>query len=132
MSAYVISEVETRDRAAMEPYRTLAAQSIARYGGRYLARGGAAEVVEGGPPPKTIIIVEFPSMARAREWFKSREYAEALKLRETALERRLMFVEGVVPAYLICSLAASIRTPTRLNGPACSGPCRPAINACSG
>ncbi|MDA9469265.1 DUF1330 domain-containing protein [Bradyrhizobium sp. CCBAU 53415] len=97
MAAYVISEVETRDRAAMEAYRTLAEQTIARYGGRYLARGGAAEVVEGGPPPETIIIVEFASMARAREWYASPEYAEALKLRQAALERRLMFVDGVVP-----------------------------------
>ncbi|MCK1356642.1 DUF1330 domain-containing protein [Bradyrhizobium sp. CW7] len=97
MPAYVISEVEVRDRAAMEAYRTLAAATIAQYGGRYLVRGGAAELVEGGPPPKTIIIVEFPSMARAQEWYASVEYAEALKLRQTALERRLMFVEGVAP-----------------------------------
>jgi uncharacterized protein (DUF1330 family) len=95
--AYVISEVEVRDQAMMEAYRALAAQTIAQYGGRYLARGGAAEVVEGGPPPKTIIIVEFPTMARAREWYASVEYAEALKLRQTALERRLMFVEGIAP-----------------------------------
>lgn len=98
MPAYVISEVEARDQAALEAYRTLAAQTVALYGGRYLARGGAADVVEGGPPPKTIIIVEFPSMARAREWYASAEYAEALKLRQTALERRLMFVEGTVSA----------------------------------
>ncbi|MCP3470681.1 DUF1330 domain-containing protein [Bradyrhizobium sp. CCGUVB1N3] len=97
MPAYVISEVEVRDAAAMEAYRTLAAKTIAQYGGRYLARGAAAEVVEGGPPPKTIIIVEFPSMARLREWYASAEYAEALKLRRIALERRLMFVEGVLP-----------------------------------
>ena len=97
MSAYVISEVETLDAAAMETYRTLAAQSIAEHGGRYLVRGGAAEAVEGGPPPKTLIIVEFPSMARARAWYASAEYAEALKVRRTALERRLIFVEGVAP-----------------------------------
>ena len=97
MPAYVISEVEARDQAAMEAYRTLAAATIAQYGGRYLVRGGAAELVEGGPPPKTIIIVEFTSMERAREWYASPEYAAALKLRRTALERRLMFVEGVVP-----------------------------------
>ena len=96
MPAYVISEVEARDAATMEAYRTLAAKTIAQYGGRYLVRGGAADVVEGGPPPKTIIIVEFPTMARAREWYASPEYAEALKLRQTALERRLMFVEGLV------------------------------------
>jgi uncharacterized protein (DUF1330 family) len=97
MSAYVISEVETLDAAAMETYRTLAAQSIAEHGGRYLVRGGAAEAVEGGPPPKTLIIVEFPSMAQARAWYASAEYAEALKVRRIALERRLIFVEGVAP-----------------------------------
>ncbi len=92
--AYVISEVDVRDQAAMEAYRTLAAQTIAQYGGRYLVRGGAAEVVEGGLPPKMLIIVEFPSMGRLREWYASPEYTEALKHRQTALDRRLIFVEG--------------------------------------
>jgi uncharacterized protein (DUF1330 family) len=98
MSAYVISELEVRDPVAIETYRTLAAKSIAQYGGRYLVRGGAAGVVEGGPPPNNIIVVEFPSMERLREWYASAEYAEALKVRRTALDRRLIFVEGVVVA----------------------------------
>ncbi|MGY3444870.1 MULTISPECIES: DUF1330 domain-containing protein [unclassified Bradyrhizobium] len=97
MPAYVISEVEIRDAAAFEVYRTLAAKTIEQYGGRYIVRGGGAELAEGGPPPKTIIIVEFPTMARLREWYASAEYAEALKHRWTALERRLLFVEGVPP-----------------------------------
>jgi len=95
MSAYVISEVDVRDVAAIETYRTIAAKSIAKYGGRYLVRGGAASVAEGGPPPKNIVVVEFPSMERLREWYASPEYAEALKVRATALDRRLIFVEGV-------------------------------------
>src|SRR4051794_29892960 len=98
MSAYVISEVDVRDAAALEAYRNTAAATIAQYGGRYLVRGGAAEAAEGGPPPKTLIVVEFPSMERLREWYASPEYAEALKLRRTALDRRLIFVEGVPPA----------------------------------
>jgi uncharacterized protein (DUF1330 family) len=97
MSAYVISEVEVRDPVAIETYRTIAAKSIAQYGGRYLVRGGAANTAEGGPPPKNIIIVEFPSMTRLREWYASPEYAEALKVRGTALDRRLIFIEGVAP-----------------------------------
>src|SRR5579864_3587111 len=96
MPAYVISELEVRDEKAIETYRTLAAASIARHGGRYLVRGGVAELVEGGPPPKMLVVVEFPSMARAREWYASSEYAEALRVRRTALERRLVFVEGIV------------------------------------
>ncbi|MBV9565660.1 MAG: DUF1330 domain-containing protein [Bradyrhizobium sp.] len=98
MAAYVISEVEVRDGEAMETYRTLAARSIAQYGGHYLVRGGATELAEGGPPLKTIIIVEFPSMALLHEWYASNEYAEALEVRRTALERRLYFVEGMPPA----------------------------------
>ncbi|CAL76896.1 conserved hypothetical protein [Bradyrhizobium sp. ORS 278] len=87
-----------RDSDAMERYRSAAARSIAQYGGRYLVRGGAAETVEGGPLAKALIIVEFPSMARLREWYASAEYAEALRDRWNALDRRLIFVEGVAPA----------------------------------
>ena len=98
MSAYVISEVDVRDGAGFETYRNIAAKAIAQYGGRYLVRGGAASIAEGGPPPKTIIVVEFPSMEKLRQWYASPEYAEALKVRQTALDRRLIFVEGVPPA----------------------------------
>jgi uncharacterized protein (DUF1330 family) len=95
MPAYLISEVDVRDPAGFEAYRTIAARAIAQYGGRYLVRGGAAVAVEGGPPPKNIIVAEFPSMQALREWYASPEYAEALKFRRTALDRRLIFVEGV-------------------------------------
>ena len=97
MTAYVISEVEVRDARSMEAYRSLAADTIAQYGGRYLVRGGASETVEGGPPARTLIIVEFPSMTRPREWYSSPEYAQALKHRRSALDRRLVFVEGIPP-----------------------------------
>ena len=98
MPAYVISEVEMRDVEGFEAYRTLAAKTIAQYGGCYLVRGGKAELAEGNLPPKSIVIVEFPTMARLKEWYASAEYAEALKIRADALERRLVFVEGVPPA----------------------------------
>jgi uncharacterized protein (DUF1330 family) len=98
MSAYVISEVDVRDSAGFETYRTIAAKAIAQYGGRYLVRGGAASIAEGGPPPKNIIVVEFPSMEQLREWYASPEYAQALKVRQTALDRRLIFVEGMPAA----------------------------------
>jgi uncharacterized protein (DUF1330 family) len=52
MSAYAISEVEMRDAADFEAYRTIAAKTIAQYGGRYLVRGGAANLIEGGPRRK--------------------------------------------------------------------------------
>jgi len=65
------SEVDVRDAAGFETYRTIAAKAIAQYGGRYLVRGGAAGIAEGGPPPKNIIVVEFPSMEKLRQWYAS-------------------------------------------------------------
>jgi uncharacterized protein (DUF1330 family) len=62
VAAYVISELEVLDHEAIDTYRRLAADSIERYGGRYLVRGGPSELVEGQPPPKILVIVEFPTM----------------------------------------------------------------------
>jgi uncharacterized protein (DUF1330 family) len=98
MAAYVISEVEVIDPILMAKYRSLAQASIARYGGRYIVRGGAAEVVEGGPPVAQLVIVEFPTIERAHAWYRSPEYAEALAVRQRALTRRLIFVDGVAAA----------------------------------
>jgi uncharacterized protein (DUF1330 family) len=96
MAAYVISEVEVYDEEQARRYRDLAADSITRYGGRYLARMVEPQVPEGEwSPDERVVIVEFPDMARAREWYASPEYAGALEVRQTALGRRLLFVEGV-------------------------------------
>src|SRR5258707_11912339 len=98
MAAYVISDVQVLDPVSLAAYRSLAQATIAKYCGRYIVRGGAIDIVEGDWAPKQIVIVEFPSLERAREWYRSAEYAEALKLRETALDRRLIFVDGIQPA----------------------------------
>jgi uncharacterized protein (DUF1330 family) len=96
MPAYVISDVkEIRDPAAFEAYRSRAAASIARYGGRYLVRGGSVERLEGDWSPHPIIVVEFPDIERARAWYRSPEYARALDVRDNALGRNLILVEGV-------------------------------------
>jgi uncharacterized protein (DUF1330 family) len=75
----------------------MAQAAIAKYGGRYLARGGTVEPVEGAWAPTNVIIVEFPTMARAREWYRSPEYSEALAISRRALKRRLIFVDGLPP-----------------------------------
>jgi uncharacterized protein (DUF1330 family) len=96
MAAYAISEVEVYDEEQARRYRELAQASITRYGGRYLVRGAVPQAPEGEwPPDERVVIVEFPDMARLRAWYASPEYAEALTIRQTALGRRLLFVEGV-------------------------------------
>lgn len=62
------------------------------------SRGGAVAPVESDWKPQLIAIVEFPSIERAHTWYRPPEYAEALKLRQKALRRRLIFVEGMAPA----------------------------------
>jgi uncharacterized protein (DUF1330 family) len=96
MPAFIISDVTIKDSEAIELYRTRAAASIAQYGGRYLVRGGAVENLEGDWTPN-LIVVEFSDSERARAWYRSAEYAAALELRDAALSRKLILVEGVVP-----------------------------------
>jgi uncharacterized protein (DUF1330 family) len=95
MSAYVISEVEILDEPLANEYRALAAASIEQFGGRYLVRGAEPHVAEGERTTRRIVIVEFATMERLQEWYASAAYAKALALRARALDRRLMFVEGV-------------------------------------
>ena len=95
MPAYIISDVSVKDAEAFQRYRTRAADSIARHSGRYLARGGAVEPLEGRWTPSTIIVVEFPDIERARAWYRSPEYAAALAFRDAALSRNLILVDGI-------------------------------------
>ncbi len=95
MSAYLISDVRPRNSKAFATYRQRAATSIATHGGEYLVRGGESEVLEGDHRQRTIIIVTFPSMEQARRWYVSAEYAAALEVRDAALERELILVDGI-------------------------------------
>jgi uncharacterized protein (DUF1330 family) len=95
MAAYVISEVEMLDETQGRRYHELAAGSIALHGGRYLVRGATPVVAEGDWPANCrLVIVEFPTMVRLQSWYESDDYAEALAVRQTALDRRLLFVDG--------------------------------------
>jgi uncharacterized protein (DUF1330 family) len=96
MPAYVISEVELLDERQGQRYRDLAAASIALHGGRYIVRAAQPEVPEGEwPDAQRIVVVEFQTMEQLHNWYDSSDYAEALAVRQTALTRRLLFVDGV-------------------------------------
>ncbi len=97
MAAYIIANIQVSDPAAYEPYRALAAAAIARYGGRYLSRGGASETLEGGFQPSRLIILEFDSMERAREFYGSPEYQAAIPIRQAASTGWIVLTEGIPP-----------------------------------
>jgi uncharacterized protein (DUF1330 family) len=94
--AYLIVEVEVLDPAEFARYAELAPPTIALYGGRYLARGGTSALIAGEPPPRQrTVILEFPSLERAREWEASPEYAPARAIRQRAARVRMIAVEGI-------------------------------------
>jgi uncharacterized protein (DUF1330 family) len=94
MPAYILAEIQVTDEAAYEPYRPLASASIARFGGRFLVRGGKADLLEGMPAPERVVVIEFPDADTARRWYDSEEYQAALKIRQAASRGRMILVEG--------------------------------------
>jgi uncharacterized protein (DUF1330 family) len=95
MPAYLVAELEVTDPAGFEEYRKGVPATIAAHGGRYLARGGALESLEGGWSPKRMVILEFPSLAQAKAWYTSPEYQELLALRQRSSNSKAVLIEGL-------------------------------------
>jgi uncharacterized protein (DUF1330 family) len=97
MSAYVVVQIAIHDPAAYERYKELAPASIAAYGGRYVVRGGASEVLEGSWQPGRLVVLEFPTAAQARAWWGSPEYAPAKAVRQRCARTEMLLIEGIAP-----------------------------------
>ena len=95
MPAYVIAETDVHDPEQYEHYRAAVPDTLARYGGRFVARGGELGLLEGDWQPKRVVILEFDDLAAARRWYESPEYREVKKLREGAARLSLVAVDGV-------------------------------------
>lgn len=95
MAAYMIADVDVTDPAVMEEYRGRVGGTIAKYGGRFVVRGGNWEVVEGDWSPKRLVVLEFPSMERLKAWYHSPEYAPLIQLRFRSANTNMVLVEGV-------------------------------------
>jgi uncharacterized protein (DUF1330 family) len=100
MTAYLISDVGAvapEDDEPWKAYLALAPATIERYGGRYLARGGEIDIIEGEWSPHAIVLAEFPNREAVKRWYESPEYAAALKVRAASgLRRNMICVEGAV------------------------------------
>jgi uncharacterized protein (DUF1330 family) len=95
MPAYVIADIEITDPVGYEEYRRRVPATIAQYGGRYLARGGRAETLEGGWQPRRLVVIEFPTMSQARAWYESDEYREPRAIRHRCSEGQAILDEGL-------------------------------------
>ena len=94
MTAYVIVDIEVTDPQGYEAYKKVAPPTVASFGGRYLARGGRTEVLEGDWQPRRVVILEFESVARAKEWLNSDEYRPARAQRHRTARSNMIVVEG--------------------------------------
>lgn len=95
MKAYLIVEIDTKNPQMMADYRTKTPGAIAQFGGRFIVRGGATETLEGGWAPPRVVVIEFPSMEKAREFYRSDTYAPLLKQRLAAGASKAILVEGI-------------------------------------
>jgi uncharacterized protein (DUF1330 family) len=94
MPAYFFAELDVTNAAGMEAYRAAVPATLAQYGGRFLVRGGATELIEGGPEPKRIVILEFADAAAVKRWYNSPEYQKILPGRLENSTARAFIVEG--------------------------------------
>jgi uncharacterized protein (DUF1330 family) len=95
MTAYVIVELEITDPAGYDHYKKLVPPTLAAYDGKFVVRGGASETLEGSWRPQRVVVLEFPSVGRAKEWWASAEYSEAKALRQRTARTEMIVVEGV-------------------------------------
>ncbi len=95
MAAYAIVQVEITDPARFEEYKVQVPATIEKYGGKYLARGGAFAVLDGDWPTERTVILEFPTMDDAKRWYDSPEYAGPKALRKQAARVNIVVVEGI-------------------------------------
>lgn len=95
MSAYVLVDIQVTDPVGYEEYKKLAPATVALYGGKYIARGGKTETLEGDWSPKRLVILEFESVERAKAWLNSPEYREPRKMRQQTTRTNMIVIEGV-------------------------------------
>jgi uncharacterized protein (DUF1330 family) len=94
MSAYVIVEVTIHDPVDYEAYKKLTPAAVAAYEGRFLVRGGETIMLEGDWNPERMVVLEFPSVEKAKEWWHSDLYSAAKKIRQRSATTRMLIVEG--------------------------------------
>jgi uncharacterized protein (DUF1330 family) len=95
MSAYVIVDIDVHDPEGYKEYVKLAPTAVKLYGGRYVARAGRTEVLEGEWTPKRLVILHFESIEQAKAWLESPEYRPARQMRHSMASTNMVAIEGV-------------------------------------
>ncbi len=94
MPAYIIARVQVTDWNRYREYTKLTPAAIERFGGRFIVRGGESVTLEGPEETGRVVVIEFPSLERAKAFYHSEEYSRAKKLREGAATGQFFAIEG--------------------------------------
>jgi uncharacterized protein (DUF1330 family) len=94
MPAFILVEIDIHDKAAYEEYKKLAPDTIKMYDGKFVIRGGKSEPLEGNWKPERIVMLQFPTVERAKEWWSSAAYEPAKKIRQSASSTKMLVIEG--------------------------------------
>jgi uncharacterized protein (DUF1330 family) len=95
MAAFVVVQESIENEAVFAQYRAKAPATVEAYGGKFLARGGNLEVLEGELPHKRLVILEFPTRQDAIAWYNSPEYQEILPLRLSSSRGIFAVLDGM-------------------------------------
>jgi len=94
MAAYIVVQVDVKDPGRYERYKSMVPPTLAKYGGRFIVRGGKTETLEGDWAPARFVVVEFPNLEQAKAWWASPDYAEAKALRQATAATQMIVAEG--------------------------------------
>ena len=94
MPAYLICRIHITDSKRYDEYKKLTPAAIAKHGGRFLVRGGPVTTLEGPDEPDRVVVIEFPTLDRAKAFWTSPDYAAAKALRAGAATGQFIVVEG--------------------------------------
>jgi len=96
MAAYFMVDIkEITDQETYAEYRKGVEATLAKYGGRFLVRGGAYETIEGEWQSQRLVLIEFADQEQFKGWYYSPEYTELRKLRTSASHGKAVIVQGV-------------------------------------
>ena len=111
MTAYVIAMVRVHDPETYKEYTSRTPPTVKKYGGKFIARGGEVDTVEGEPFNDRLVILEFPSKQAVHDWFADPEYQVAMKYRKASSEARILVIDGVTDIYTPDAKVVKSRTP---------------------
>jgi uncharacterized protein (DUF1330 family) len=94
MPAYLIANVDVKDTEKIKDYLKATPAIIKQFGGKFIVRGGDFEICEGNWNPKRLVVVEFESMQRAKQFYNSPQYKAVIDLRQSSAYTEWVFVDG--------------------------------------